>query len=340
MKLATIVSQKYFNNVASSEQKTFFIEQLVRGFRTVGTLAFGQMKFIVPDAADAYNWGIVDAFLDFTQRYKLEAHYNTVINNKFSFPAWYTALSPGEKVDALEKHIKTVIGRYKDKFVLYKLVNEMVRDEESQFLGTNLSRGELLTLFFKWAREAYPDAKLLINDFAIIVRQDIRESYVNMINSIQEKGGVIDGVGLQCHLGHPSPYKTPVFQLPSDEMILEALEYVHSKTNLPIFITEFDLSYDNSPGNPHEGASIDPHKEFITILGEKFENWYEYQAYAYSHFYELCNSTRYVESLVFWGFLDRDTLGNERPGVGFFDENNVPKPVYHAMKHLFAELKE
>lgn len=336
MKLATFAPQKYFNNIASPEHKRFFIEKLVRNFLSVGTLAFGQMKFIVPDSADEYNWEVLDTFVDFATKHNVEAHYNTVINNKFSFPDWYRALSSPQKVEALEKHIKTVIGRFGNRFSIYKLVNEMVRDEDPLFLGTELSRVDLITLLFKWAKETCPEATLLINDFAIIVREDIREAYINMINAIQEKGGPIDGVGIQGHLGHPSPYKTPLFQLPSDEMILKALEYVHSKTQLPIFITEFDVSYANSIENQYEGSSINPNSKFTTIFGQTFGNWYEYQAYAYKHFYELCKSTGFVEYLIFWGLLDSDTLPNERPGTGFFDEKNTPKPVYHAMKQILG----
>jgi len=42
----------------------------------------------------------------------------------------------------------------------------------------------------------------------------------------------------------------------------------------------------------------------------------------------------FVESLTFWNFLDSDTLPNERPGAGFFDEENNPKPAYKAMEQV------
>lgn len=334
MQLATIAPKKYFNGVASAEQKNFFIKKLTENFNVVGTLAFGQMKFIAPSRPDEYNWEALDSFVAFTKHYNLEAHYNTVINNKFSFPEWYGILSPKQKVNALERHVKNVIGRYRKQFSIYKLVNEVVRDEDDHFFGTDMHKVDLLALLFKWAKEADPQVTVMVNDFGIILREDIRKAYVEMITEIQERGGPIDVVGLQGHLGHPSPYKPPVFQLPSDEVILEAIEYVHTHTSLPVHITEFDLSYENSPQEPYEGSAITPNKEFTDIQGRIFADWYAYQAYAYKHFYELCKSMGFVESLTFWNFLDSDTLPNERPGAGFFDEENNPKPAYKAMEQV------
>ncbi len=332
MHVGTIASQKYFNGIAPTEQTLIFKRLLTQNFKEAGTLAFGQMKFIVNNDSSCYDWKILDNFVDFAQKNKLNVHYNTVINNKNSFPDWYWKLSPTDKVKSLEAHIRKVLSRYKGKFYLYKLVNEMVRDDEANFLGTNTDRTDLIAKMFQWAKEEDPDALLMINDFAVFVRDDIRKAYIEMINKILEKGGPIDVIGEQGHLGHPSPYKTPVFQLPTDEMLNLALDEIHSSTKLPIYVTEFDISYDNSPLDPYDGSKIDPKLPFTDVNGEQFKSWYLYQAYAYKHFYEVCQVKNFVQGLIFWGFYDGDTLKNERPGTGFFDSEFAPKPVYEEMK--------
>ena|SRR5258708_5100713 len=59
-----------------------------------------------------------------------------------------------------------------------------------------------------------------------------------------------------------------------------------------------------------------------------FHNWFEYQAYAYKHFYDVLEQKGCVEGLTFWGFTDKDWPNWERPGVGFFDQSFKPKPVH------------
>ncbi len=334
MHLGTIAPQKYFNGVATETEKADFTQKVIANFSTVGTLAFGQMKFIVNEQQDAYNWTALDNFITFTKKYGLKAQYNTVINNKDSFPDWFLKLTEKERVLALEKHIKTVVKRYGEDFQVYKLVNEVVRNEEANFFGTGMQKAELIANMFTWAKETNPNVQLMLNDFAIFVREDIRKMYIDLIIKVLGLGGPIDVVGFQGHLGYPSPYSTPVFQLPPDSMLITALDEVYSETGLPIYVTEFDLSYTNNPLNPYTGSEIDPHNAFTDLNGKRYNSWFDYQAYAYKHFYEICASKSFVTSLTFWDFYEKDTLPNERPGAGFFDKAGNEKPVYKNMKTI------
>ncbi len=116
------------------------------------------------------------------------------------------------------------------------------------------------------------------------------------------------------------------------------LNAIHEASKLPIFITEFDLSYDNSPQKPYPGSKIDPPEPFRSEVGE-FPNWFEYQAYAYKHFYEVISKKDFVAGLTLWGFSDKDWPDWERPGVGFFDGNFNPKPVLLEMKSILSSSK-
>ena len=156
----------------------------------------------------------------------------------------------------------------------------------------------------------------------ISTTENVRDKYVELINGVKDAGGQIDTVGLQGHMW--------TFELPSDNDIKETLEYIHTKTGLPLHITEFDISYDNSI---HGGGKIDPQRPFITHDSKEYENWFAYQTFAYTHFAELCDGIDYVQELTFWGCVDEDVEW-ERSGIGLFDNNMKPKPAFKALSHL------
>lgn len=316
MKISTVVPQKYFNGVIKENEREAYLQLLKQNFDNVGMIAFGQLKFLTqefPEKEADYNWKVIDNFLEATKNLGLNVHYNTVINNKTSYPKWYWDLSKENKLIFLEKHIKTVIGRYKENFYFYKLVNEMVRDQENDFLGTGLDRTYVIAQMFKWAKETSPEIKLMINDFGNFYKRDIRQQYIELINRCLDQGAPIDIVGLQGHMW--------TFELLDDEVILKTLTEIKEKTKLQVNVTEFDISYDNTI---HGGEKIDPIVPFITRNSQKFNNWFEYQKYAYQHFYDLCKTSDLVEELTFWGFVD-ENVAWERPGIGLYDEKMEEK---------------
>lgn len=321
MKVSTVVSQKYFNGTADKEASQKYRKLIISNFKEVGMVAFGQIKFILQNETN-YNWDKIDTLVNFALKNDLRLHYNTVINNKSSFPEWYWKLNPNKKLAFLKNHIETVIGRYQNKFYLYKLVNESIRDNETDFLGTGYSKNDLVSKIFKWAKAITPDSLMMINDFGNFFREDIRKKYVELINNVQKAKGPIDVVGLQGHIW--------TFELPTDENILKTLNFFYDNTKLPIYITEFDLSYDNTL---HGGQKIDPMQPFTTRDGKLFSNWFEYQAFAYRHFFDLCKDSDLVKGFTFWGFCD-ENVAWERPGIGLFDQKFNPKPAFRSLQDV------
>jgi len=263
--------------------------------------------------------------VDFGTKNNLRLHYNTVINNKNSFPDWYWNLSPPDKKSFLESHVRAVVGRYEDQFYLYKLVNEPVRDDEENFLGTDEGRVELIAQIFKWAKEESPNSLMMINDFGNFYKEDVRQRYIALVNKVKKAGGPIDVVGLQGHIW--------TFELPPDEDAKKALDEINDETELPIYITEFSLSFDNSI---YGGLKIDPNVPFVTRKGIKYSNWFDYQGFAYRYFFNLCKKTGYVGGFTFWGFCD-EKVAWERPGIGLFDEAFKPKPAFKVLEGVLKQ---
>lgn len=323
MNVSSAVKQKYFNGAANAAETEKYLNLILDNFKEVGMVAFGQIKFLVnkePESEADYNWATIDNFVKFAESSNIRLHYNTVINNKNSFPGWYWKLSANNKLNFIERHIKAIINRYKNNFYLFKLVNEQVRDKEENFLGSGKAKTELIVQMFKWAREASPDSLLMINDFGNFYNKEIRENYIKLINDVKNAGGPIDIIGLQSHMWS--------FELPSDKDIINTIDLIHTKTKLPIYISEFDISYDDTI---HGGSKINPQNPFVNREGKKYKSWFDYQAYAYKHFFNLCKQTGFVDGFTFWGFIDEDDNW-ERPGIGLFDKNYKPKLAYESIK--------
>lgn len=334
MKLGTIVKAKYFNGLAEIDESRKYQELIKQNFSVVGMFAFGQMPFIAGRDANPENfdWKNTDRLAAFGLETGIEVMYNSVINsNENSFPRWYKELTPEMKVKALEDYVKAVVGRYKGKIGFFKLINEALRLPEEDLYGTGEKKVNLISKILSWAKEANPEGVYILNEHIPFLKTDeLRQNLISLIKRIKATGTIIDYVGLEGHLG----YRPTPFQLPSDIDISTTLDEVQQAAGNHIMITEFDLSYDNSPNKGYQGSSIEPSLIFEAD-GNKYINWFEYQAAAYKHFYEICLTKGYVEDLVFWGFCDDKRISQERPGTGLFDDDFLAKPVYKAMENIF-----
>jgi len=167
---------------------------------------------------------------------------------------------------------------------------------------------------YRWAREANPEATLIINDYEQIVSEfipDTRERFYKLVAELKKRGTPIDGIGLQAHAKE---------YWYSPEQFWDTLEY-YSTLELPIHITEF---IPQSSGNE--------------IKGEwKKGKWTrEAQAEFAEQIYRLSFGHPSVASINWWGLSDR-YIWSERPGGGLIDENYRPKPVYQRLRHLIKE---
>ncbi|MBI2356534.1 endo-1,4-beta-xylanase [Candidatus Dojkabacteria bacterium] len=320
MKTGVILNHKYFNGVMPEDISRKYKSETLKYFNNFGMEGTGMFAMIAkgPNIESDYNWENTDLLIEHANHNGAQIHFNTVITGHIDiFPQWYKDLDPEQKLKVLENHVKAVVGRYKGKVNFFKLVNEAVREPDEKYLGTNLNKAELIADIFKWAVETYQEGRYMFNEFGCLIRDEIREPFLKLVDDVTKLGGRIDVIGEQAHSGyHPRP-----FFLPPDEQLNKALDGIHTRTRLPMMITEFDMSPKN--GN-YEGGSIDPNKP-VTCDGITYSTWFDYQSYAYNHMRELCGSKDYIEEFYYWGIIDDPTITWERENTGLFDENIEPK---------------
>ncbi|MFO7867791.1 MAG: endo-1,4-beta-xylanase [Bacteroidales bacterium] len=157
---------------------------------------------------------------------------------------------------------------------------------------------------FQLAREHFPDAILLINEFNIEHNwNNCRAEYITMINAIKEapnlsdgQNNLIDGVGLQAH-------GIETLSLSAWEGCLDEM---WNSTNLPIHISEIDVAAD-----PNEELQRSQFANFIS------------SAWEHEH----------VAGITLWGYIVGQTWRDE---TGIQYEDGTDRPAMTWIKNYFA----
>ncbi|MBN1184004.1 MAG: endo-1,4-beta-xylanase, partial [Bacteroidales bacterium] len=113
-------------------------------------------------------------------------------------------------LERLKSHIMTVVGRYKGRIIGWDVFNESIADggdgktENLRTFSWYQAVGpDVLTLAFKWAHEADPDAELYYNDYNIeqgaVENKGKHASSMLLLKRLLAEGAPVTGVGIQGH---------------------------------------------------------------------------------------------------------------------------------------------
>ncbi len=145
---------------------------------------------------------------------------------------------------------------------------------------------------FRLARERWPKATLIYNDYNTF--QWNRTQFINLINGLKACGAPIDACGCQSHdlndLGGAA-FKS-------------AIEEIHNKTKLPIYITEYDIA--------DQGDNV-----MKTRFSEQFPTMWE---------------ADYVPGVTLWGWIYGKTWVNDSGLV----KNGQDRPAMTWLKQYMA----
>lgn len=310
-----------------------------------GVLVAGnEMK---PDALQPiegrFNWREADRFVDFAQKNNMLVRGHTLLWHN-QVPDWFFQ-DPNDRsqmasrellIERLETHVKTVVGKYKGQIYSWDVVNEVLNDrgeirginDDSKWkaiIGDADGDGydsDYIELAFKFAREADPDAQLIINDYGLESRGMKRTGMYNLVKRMLEKGIPVDGVGLQMHIN--------VFT-PSVYEIEEAIELFASlkeyNPDFTVLVTEMDMSV---------YRWMEGKKEITDEL-------LELQAQRYAEIFAMFKRQAEkgnLSTVVMWGLGDADSWLENFPIRGrgdaglLFDKQFQPKPAFFRLLEL------
>lgn len=269
---------------------------------------------------DRWNFEQTDALVQWAEKNDMTVHGHTLVWHAQT-PNWFFEGRDPETVKRrMREHIETLAGRYKGKLQSWDVVNEAINDggDAETSKTENLRNSiwlqtlgpEFLTLAFKFARQADPDAVLYYNDYNIESGPK-HESSMVLLSRLLADGAPIDAVGIQGHWRSG--------RVPFEDIEKAITDY--ASLGLKVSITELDVTIRGESGGQFG------RRRFRSSSPPSLEDL-NAQAEDYAKLFSIFKKHKdVIERVTFWGLNDRRTWRwGQHPLL--FDGNNNPKPAY------------
>lgn len=202
----------------------------------------------------------------------LELHNIAVRGHNVIWPSWRFSPSSLKNYESNPVMLRALIDKHIDevtKFTSGRLVDwDVINEPYSEHDIMDVLGNEVMADWFKRVRNNDREVKLYLNDYSILSgggsdtkKQD---SYYNLVKFIDEKGGHVDGIGMQGHFG------SELTSIPKVYTILDRF----AELGKEIKITEHDINV------TQRTVQAEYTRDFLTI----------------------CFSHESVKSFLFWGF--------------------------------------
>ena len=223
-----------------------------------------------------YNWAGCDAAYKWAKNNGGHFKFHALLWGS-QYPSWLPGLSVDETKKAITEWFDAVAKRYPDAEMI-DVANEAIRTGNGQYHsnytqtkiiqamgGDNNGDYAFLTTAFKMARERWPDAILIYNDYNSI-QWNVDEG-INLINTIRKNGAPVDAYGLQAHdlmtQGGGANGTGGGGSCLNYNTFKSTMEKIHKQTNdFPVLISEYDI------GTSDDGIQEQCYKEQIAYWME------------------------------------------------------------------------
>lgn len=293
----------------------------------------------VHPSEDKWDFGAGDRLVDFAQQnnMKVQGHvlvWHSQVPRDLFLDNSGKQISKEALAKRMEKHIQTLVDRYKGKIDSWDVVNESITPEDgfrkSKWL--EIMGPEFMERAFHLAHEADPNCQLLYNDYGMDNAKR-RDFVVDLVSRYQRKGVPIHGIGMQGHFNLEDPGISAI------EASIEAF----AATGLRVHFTEVDvdvLPYDWARSaevstNAAYRESLNPYKDGLPKeINDKLTKRYE------DLFKLFLKHSDKIDRVTFWGPSDDHSWKNNFPMRGrtnyplLFDREHKRKEAYYAITGL------
>ena len=207
-------------------------------------------------------------------------------------PVWAGDQQPPTELQ--KRRVREIVGRYRGRIDTWEVVNE-----------PSHCRGLAVDGPYRWAREANPDAYLIINDYHVMANG--YPPFYRLLQETKLGGAPFDGIVIQAH--EPRTMRFPLAG------VRDTLD-TYAGLGKDLHITEFTPA---SAGEPITGSNVKG-------------RWDEAaQAEYATKFYTMCFGHPAVVAITWWDLCDR---GSWLKGGGMLREDLSPKPVFRQLERL------
>lgn len=293
---------KYLGNIWSAPQKSNFSDY----WNQVVPENAGKWGS-VERTRDVMNWTVLDEAYQHAKDHQIPFRMHVLVWGNQQ-PSWIESLSSSEQLVEIEEWYAAVAERYPEIDYL-EVVNEPLHDAPRgetngnyiDALGGDGETGwDWIITSFEMARNYFPNAKLLINDYNIIGSSQNTQSYLEIVELLQARE-LIDGIGLQAHA-----FSTKY----SSAATLSANLTTLGNTGLPVYITEMDV-------DDYAESSPNTHSEQI-------------QLQEYQRIFPTIWQHEAVAGVTLWGFRE----GMWREHAYLLDNQNNPRAALSWLKRF------
>ncbi len=237
------------------------------------------------------------------------------------YPGWIRNLNVEETREAITAWFDAVAEHYPD-LEMIDVVAEAGRLSKNKYHsafgvdnhliealgGDNDGDYKFVATAFKMARERWPKAILIYNDYNTFQWQ--RDVGINLINTIKKNGAPVDGYGLQGHdLVSTGSGPTNCLNI---NIIKKYLQEIIDSTQIPLFITEYDIGTTND----------------------------DIQKKCYSEQIPLFMEEKYIAGVTLWGYIYGKTwiyCSEKDLGCSGIIKDGADRPAMTWLKEYFAE---
>ncbi len=207
----------------------------------------GQYRF--DGCRNAYNWAKQNGghfkfhALVWGSQYPNWLGNLSVDETKKAITAWFNAVQKEfpdlEMIDVVNEAIRTGQGQYHSGYTNTKIIQALGGDNNGDYA--------FVTTAFKMARERWPKAILIYNDYNTV--QWNKDQGIQLIQTIKKNGAPVDGYGLQAHdmmsQGGGQGGTGGGGSCLSINTLKSTIEEIWNKTQTPMFISEYDIASTN-----------------------------------------------------------------------------------------------
>ena len=253
-----------------------------------------------------YDWSGCDLGYNWAKTNNAYFTFHTLLWGSQN-PQWLIKLDIDETKKAWTDWIDAVKEHYPD-LDMIEVVNEAVKSGKnyhSSFTSSKLVEAlggddgdyKFVVTAFKMARERWPEAILIYNDYNTIMWQ--KNEGIDLIKKIKAQGAPVDAYGMQFH---ETTLQGSGYQCLRSTVLKRALHEAHEQTGLPIYITQYDVGTNND----------------------------DFQKECYQEHIPLLMETEYVKGITLWGYVYGKTWLTE--GNSGLIKDGVERPALTWLK--------